>query len=144
MKSQKSNEVRQSEKSAPGSGRPASDDGRAEAGAERGRPGRRSAAQRREAVLSLLSGKGSVDNVAKQYGVLPDTVVGWRDAALQAIENAMNMGSGSTARERDLMRENTQLRETVTSLSIERALAVQAVREWQNNNRPTRPARSRR
>jgi transposase-like protein len=43
----------------------------------RGRPGRRSTSERREAVMSILAGKASVDQVAKQYGVHVATVQGW-------------------------------------------------------------------
>lgn len=35
----------------------------------RGRPGRRSAKERMEAVLALIGGKKSVDTLAKQFGV---------------------------------------------------------------------------
>ena len=35
----------------------------------RGRPGRRSAEDRRDAVLQLLSGKATVDQLAMRYGV---------------------------------------------------------------------------
>jgi len=42
----------------------------------RGRPGRRSATERREAVMALLSGKSSADQLARQYGVHIDTVLG--------------------------------------------------------------------
>ena len=40
----------------------------------RGRPGRRSAEDRRRAVLELLGGKATVDQVAVRFGVLPQTV----------------------------------------------------------------------
>jgi transposase-like protein len=110
----------------------------------RGRPGRRTAAEKREAVMSILGGKSTVDHVARQYGVHPETVVGWRDAALLAIEQAMNQGSGPTPRERELERENGQLKLAVQSLSVDRALAVQAIEEWKRQGNPSRPARSRR
>ena len=48
----------------------------------RGRPGRRSAEERTEAVLELLSGKASVDQIARRFGVRASTVEGWRDQAL--------------------------------------------------------------
>ena len=71
----------------------------------RGRPGRRSTSERREAVMSILAGKASVDQVAKQYGVHVATVQGWRDAAVMAVEQAMTLGTGSSPRERELERE---------------------------------------
>ena len=110
----------------------------------RGRPGRRSVAEKRQAVLSLLSGKASVDQLARQYGVSAETVVGWRDQALVGIEEVLARGDSRTPRERELEREVKELREAVGRVSVERALAMQAVEEWKRTSRPTRPARSRR
>jgi transposase-like protein len=110
----------------------------------RGRPGRRSAGERREAVMSLLAGKSTVDQLAKQYGVHPETVVGWRDAAVAAIDQAMVVGSGQSPKERELEREVSQLRSALAQATLERAVAMQGVEEWKRASRPTRPARSRR
>lgn len=129
---------------APAEEGPSASDGPSEAGAVRGRPGRRSSGERREAVLALLAGKASVDQVARQYGVHPQTVEGWRDAALIAIEQAMSLGGGPTLRERELEKEVGQLKAAVAQLSVERALAIQGVEEWKRQSRPSRPTRSRR
>ncbi len=51
--------------------------------------------------MALIARKARVDQLAKQYGGLPSTVEGWRDAALLAIEQAMTM-SASTPKEREL------------------------------------------
>jgi len=110
----------------------------------RGRPGRRSATERREAVMALLSGKSSADQLARQYGVHADTVLGWRDAAVSAIEEAMVTGGGDSSRERALEREVTQLRSALAQATLERAIAMQGVEEWKRASRPSRPARSRR
>ena len=110
----------------------------------RGRPGRRSAAERREAVMALLSGKSSADQLARQYGVHADTVLGWRDAAVSAIEEAMVIGAGESSRERALEREVAQLRSALAQATLERAIAMQGVEEWKRASRPSRPARSRR
>ena len=110
----------------------------------RGRPGRRSATERREAVMALLSGKSSADQLARQYGVHADTVLGWRDAAVSAIEEAMVTGGGESSRERALEREVTQLRSALAQATLERAIAMQGVEEWKRASRPSRPARSRR
>jgi len=101
-------------------------------------------AEKRQAVLALLSGKASVDQLARQYGVSAETVAGWRDQALVGIEEVLSHGDTHTARERELERENQDLREAVARVSVERALAMQAVEEWKRTGRPTRPARSRR
>ena len=104
----------------------------------RGRPGRRSATERREAVMALLSGKSSADQLARQYGVHADTVLGWRDAAVSAIEEAMVTGGGESSRERALEREVTQLRSALAQATLERAIAMQGVEEWKRASRAPR------
>ena len=110
----------------------------------RGRPGRRSAAERREAVMALLAGKASIDQLAKQYGVHPSTVEGWRDAAVAAVEQAMVVGGGPTKRERELEQKVEQLQSALALATLERSVALQGVEEWKRASRPSRPARSRR
>jgi transposase-like protein len=70
-----------------------------------GRPGRRTVEERRRAVLELLGGKATVDQVAMRFGVLPQRVEGWRDDALAGIDAAMKQGTGKSARELDLEAE---------------------------------------
>lgn len=110
---------------------------------KRGRPGRRSAKERREVVMALLSGRASVDQLARQYGVTSTTIENWRDAAVIAIEQAMNISGGPSARERELERELAETKSALARVSVERALAIEAVEEWKKE-RPTRPVRSRR
>jgi len=105
----------------------------------RGRPGRRTAVERTEAVLALLAGKASVDDIARRYGVLPATVEGWREAALAGVEGALRQGTGKSPREVELEKECRQLRAVVSDLSIRAALMERALKEV-----PSRPARSRR
>ena len=72
----------------------------------RGRPGRRSVEDRRSAVMELLSGKASVDQLARRYGVKPETIEGWREEAVGAIDEALRRGTGKGDRELDVEREN--------------------------------------
>lgn len=83
-------------------------------GGQRGRPGRRSLQDRQSAVLDILQGKATVDQVARRLGVRAETVVGWRDAALAGMEAALQRGDGPTARERELEKENDTLRDALT------------------------------
>ena len=92
--------------------------------------------------MSVLSGKSSIDQVAKQFGVLPSTVEGWRDAALIAIEQAMAQGT-ATPKERELEAKVEELEVALRRISVQHALAMNGV-EWKKTARPTRPARSRR
>jgi transposase-like protein len=103
----------------------------------RGRPGRRSAEERTRAVLELLAGKASVDQLAFRFGVLADTIERWREQALAGIEGALREGSVESVRERELVRQVRDLEKTVTGLAIQRELLQRAVAE-----RPTRPGRS--
>lgn len=107
----------------------------------RGRPGRRSAEDRRRAVLELLGGKATVDQIAMRFGVLPQTVEGWRDDALAGIDAALKQGSGKSAREAELEAEVEVLRETALNATMQVTLLQKAMGI---KPRPSRPARSRR
>lgn len=107
--------------------------------ARRGRPGRRTAAERGQAVLQLLAGKATVDQLARRFGVKPETVEGWRDLALKAMDDAFRQGSAQSLREAELERERTTLEKVVTRLTMKNELMERAIKEF-----PTRPGRSRR
>lgn len=111
-------------------------------GVTRGKPGRRSVAERTQAVLDLLSGRSSVDQLAKRYGVLPATVTAWRDGAIGGIEAALRQGDGGSPRERELEHRVTELEETLKEVSLKYALASRGVEEWKSTARPTRRRRS--
>ena len=104
--------------------------------AVRGRPGRRTAAERTEAVLALLSGKASVDQVALRFGVQASTVERWREQALEAIEGALRTGNVKSAQEQQLEKKLTTLEKAFTNLAIKHELVERALAE-----RPSRPGR---
>lgn len=103
----------------------------------RGRPGRRTAAERKEAVLQLLSGKATLEQVARRFGVRPDTVESWREAALAAVEGAFRQGSEKSPRELELERERATLEKVVTRLTMQNELMERALKEF-----PRKPGRS--
>lgn len=111
-------------------------------GVSRGRPGRRSVAERTHAVLELLAGKASVDQLAKRYGVLPSTVAAWRDDAVTGIETTLRQGDGGSPRERQLERRVAELEDALKDVSLKYALAARGVEEWKATARPTRRGRS--
>jgi transposase-like protein len=123
--------------SAPAAGGERSEPEAAGAGA-RGRPGRRTAAERKEAVLQLLSGKASVDQLARRFGVRPETVEGWRQTALEALEEVFRQGSSKSAREQELERDRVTLEKVVTRLTMKNELMERALKEF-----PRKPGRSR-
>jgi transposase-like protein len=92
-------------------------------------------------VLDLIAGKATVDQIARQLGVLPATVDGWRQDALGGISEALRRGSGKTARELELEREVKTLQQVVTKTAIQKALLEQAL-DIEREKRPTGPARS--
>ena len=107
----------------------------------RGRPGRRTVEERPQAVLDVLAGKASVDQVARRLGVLPATGEGWRQDALAGVAEAMRRGTAKSVRELALEREITQLRRVVTDTAIEKELLEQAL-EKERQGRPTGLGRS--
>jgi transposase-like protein len=102
----------------------------------RGRPGRRSGEERSEAVLQLLSGKASVDQIALRFGVQAGTVERWREQALAGIEQALRTGDPRSARERELEKQLGTLEKAFTNLAMKHELVERALRE-----RPSRPGR---
>jgi transposase-like protein len=95
--------------------------------------------EKRTAVLALLAGKATVDQLARQYGVHADTIEKWREAAMAGVEASLRSG-GVSPRERELERENNELRSVVTTLSIDRELLK---REVTKHKGPTKPGKSR-
>jgi transposase-like protein len=108
-------------------------------GAHRGRPGRRTAAERKQAVLQLLEGKATVDQLARRFGVRPETVEGWREMALGALDEAFRQGTSRSPREAELERERATLEKVVTRLTMKNELMERALKEF-----PSKPGRSRR
>jgi transposase-like protein len=141
MKRQQS--ARDVEKAPGGESSTTLDEGKASESDQRVRPGRRTVEERQQAVLDLLAGKATVDQIARRLGVTAATVEGWRQDALAGLEQALRRGSGKTPRELELERENKQLREVVTKTAIQKALLEQAL-DIERDKRPTGPARSRR
>ena len=109
----------------------------------RSRPGRRTVEERQRAVLEVLAGKATVDQIGRRLGVHASTVEGWRQDALVGVEQALRRGSGKPPAELELERKHRDLEKVVTTLSIQKCLLEQAL-EIERKNRPTGPARSRR
>lgn len=86
--------------------------------AARGRPGRRTLAERKEPVPQVPIGQASIDQVAARLGVYPKTVEMWRDQALEGMSEALLRGDVGTERER----ENEELRETLADVLVNCAI----------------------
>jgi hypothetical protein len=88
-----------------------------QAEAARGRPGRRGLADRREAVLDILEGKASVEQVARRLGVTTDTIEKWQETALAGVETALTI-DGPSPRERALDRRVKALEAQLADVSV--------------------------
>jgi transposase-like protein len=108
----------------------------------RGRPGRRSAADRSEAVRALLSGKASIEQLSQKYGVSQETIESWRAQALDAIEGSFRAGPATSDRERELEKQVSQMKSALTRTVMEKELLQQAL-DIERAKRPTGPRRSR-
>ncbi len=81
-------------------------------GGQRGRPDHRSLQDRQHAILEVFHGKATIVQIARRLGVRPETVAGWRDAALAGIDAALMWGDGPTEREIEV--ENYTLQVVLT------------------------------
>lgn len=106
-------------------------------GARRGRPGRRTGDERTQAVLELLSGKATVDQLALRFGVLPDTIARWRELAMESVAAGLRQGTARSAHELDLEKQLLNLKEAFTDLAIRHELVQRALKD-----RPSGPGRS--
>lgn len=103
----------------------------------RPRPGRRTTEERTEAVLALLSGKATVDQLAARHGVQPATIEQWRQLALQGIEGVLRQGSAKPVEQAAVERELDEVRAAFTDLAIRHELLSRAMKD-----RPSKPERS--
>lgn len=108
----------------------------------RTRPGRRSVEDRQQAVLELLGGKATVDQIARRLGVRPDTVEGWRAEALEGMRDSLSR-AGKSPQERTLEKENRQLKDALTEAAMRETILKREL-EAARGARPTRPAKPRR
>ena len=102
----------------------------------RGRPGRRSVEERSSAVLELLSGKASVDQLARRFGVRPSTVEKWRQDALEGMSQALRQGTGKSPEELRLEKRLKEVERAFTDVAIKKELLERFLAE-----RPTVPGK---
>jgi transposase-like protein len=83
-----------------------------------------------------MSGKATVEQISRRLGVQPETVLKWREAALEGIGQSLRQGDKSP-RERELERELKDLKHAFTRLAIKHEIV-----ERELSKRPTPPGRS--
>ena len=106
-------------------------------GVRRGRPGRRTVEERTTAVLELLGGKASLDQLASRFGVQASTIEAWRQEALIAVERAMRQGSSKPPELLALERRYADLEKSFTRVAMKHELLERALSE-----RPSVPGKS--
>lgn len=103
----------------------------------RHRPGRRSVADRSQAVLALLAGKATVDQLAARFGVHASTIEKWRDDAIAGIESALRQGTAKPPEQLAVERELAMVKDAFRDLAIRHELVQRALK-----TRPSWPAKS--
>jgi transposase-like protein len=89
------------------------------------------------AVLELLGGKATADQLAFRFGVQASTIEAWRQEALVAIERSMRQGSSKPPELLALERKYADLEKSFTRVAIKHELL-----ERELSNRPSRPGPS--
>ena len=93
--------------------------------------GRRSAhtpAQKRDAVLGVLTKRKSVAETCRELGVSEQTFARWRDQAIEGMELALADKAERNAREAVLERKLNEAEQTIGRLALENDLLGKASR----------------
>lgn len=101
----------------------------------RGQPGRRTVEDKVSAIRELMAGKATVDQLALRFGVRPETIEGWREEAMGAIELAFR--KGPSPEERALAKQFGALQKAFTDLAIRHELATRYI-----ESHPRKPGKS--
>ena len=88
-------------------------------------------------MLELLSGKATVDQLALRFGVQAETIVRWRELAMESVAAGLRQGTARSAYEADLEKQLDNLKEAFTDLAIRHELVQKAIKD-----RPSGPGRS--
>ncbi|MCA1838519.1 MAG: transposase [Actinobacteria bacterium] len=93
-----------------------------------GRRSKFTPAQKKDAVLGVLSRRKSMAEVCRELGVTETTLMRWRESALEAIEEALHDKTNRDATEADLARRLAEAERTIGRLALENELLGKASR----------------
>ena len=79
-------------------------------------------AQKRQAVLSVLTKKRTVSEVCRELGISGQTFARWREQALDGMEEALSDKAERSAREAVLEKKPAEAERTVGQLALENEL----------------------
>jgi transposase-like protein len=111
---------------------------------QRQRPGRRSATEKKAAVLKVLSGKATVEQEATRLCVHRETLQAWVDEGLAALDAAFRTASGPSDEELELKKKNQMLERLVTKYVMQKELLENALETERAEKKrgPTVPGKS--
>ena len=92
-------------------------------------------------VLALIAGKASVDQLARQYGVKPETVEKWREEALAAIEEGFSSRRGKSSEEKVLEQKLRSTQNALTEAIMKNEIMERAINHLKSRT-PSKPTRS--
>jgi transposase-like protein len=93
--------------------------------------GRRSGhtpAQKRDAVLAVLTKRKTISEVCREYAVSEQTFHRWRNQALEGMQSALGDKADTNTREAELARRLAEAERTVGQLALENELLGKASR----------------
>ena len=93
-----------------------------------GRRSKFTPAQKKDAVLAVISKRKTMAQVCRELGVTETTLMRWREQALEAIEQAMHDKAGRDGTEADLSRRLAEAERTIGRLALENELLGKASR----------------
>jgi len=73
-------------------------------------------------VLAALQKEPGIAELCRRHGVTETTFYRWRSQFLEAGRQGLANGKGLTSRERELVRENEELKKTVGELALDNRL----------------------
>jgi transposase-like protein len=93
-----------------------------------GRRSKFTPAQKRDAVLAVLSRRKTMAQVCRELGITEATLTRWRESALDAIEEALHDKVKRDGTEADLARRLAEAERTIGRLALENELLGKASR----------------
>lgn len=93
-----------------------------------GRRSGHSSAQKRDAVLAVLTKRKTISEVCREFAVSEQTFHRWRNQALEGMEFALGDKADTNSREAELAKRLAEAERTVGQLALENELLGKASR----------------
>ncbi len=85
-------------------------------------------AQKKDAVLAVLSKRKTIAQVCRELGITELTLVRWREQAIEAIKEALKDKAAQNGTQEDLERRLAEAERTIGRLALENELLGKASR----------------